>query len=167
MSIKLNKCQSVQFSHSVVSNSLQPHGLHHTRLCCPSPSPGVCSNSCPLSQWCHLTISSSATPFSSCFQFIYLFCLSCGRQDHSLGSGDFSLVEATELNSWDIWVELPWGMWNLLTGIPCIGKQILKTLDHQGSPNTYSSLGHKSSCDHEDKACCKCKAERALLTYFP
>ena len=41
------------FSRSVVSNSLQPHGLQHTRLPCPSPSPGICSNSCPLSQWCH------------------------------------------------------------------------------------------------------------------
>ena len=47
------------FSHSVVSNSLQPHGLQHTRLPCPSLSPGVCSNSYTLSQWCHPTISSS------------------------------------------------------------------------------------------------------------
>ena len=49
------------FSHSVMSNSLQPHGLQHTRLPCPSPSPGACSNSCSLSQWCHLTISSSVS----------------------------------------------------------------------------------------------------------
>ena len=52
---------SVQFS-PVMSNSLQPHGLQHTRLLCPTPSPRVCSNSCPLSQWCHPTISSSVTP---------------------------------------------------------------------------------------------------------
>ena len=56
------------FSHSVMSNSLQPHGLQHTRLPCPSPSPGACSNSCPLNQWCHTTISSSIGPFSSCLQ---------------------------------------------------------------------------------------------------
>ena len=56
---------SVQFSLSVVSNSLQPHGLQHTRLSCPSPTPGVYSNSCPLSRWCHQTISSSVIPFSS------------------------------------------------------------------------------------------------------
>ena len=56
------------FSHWVVSNSLWPHGLQHARLCCPSPSPWVCSNSCPLSQWCHPTISSSVIPFSSCPQ---------------------------------------------------------------------------------------------------
>ena len=56
------------FSHSVMSNSLQPHGQQHTRLPCPSLSPRVCSNSCPLSQWCHSTISSSITLFSSCPQ---------------------------------------------------------------------------------------------------
>ena len=49
---------SVQFSHSVVSNSLWPHRLQHTRPSCPLPTPGVYSNSCPLSQWCHPTISS-------------------------------------------------------------------------------------------------------------
>ena len=61
--------EEVQFSHSVVSNSLQPHGLQHTRLLpCPSPTPGAYSNSCPLSQWCHPTISSSVVPFSSHLQ---------------------------------------------------------------------------------------------------
>ena len=59
---------SFQFSRSVVSNSLQPHGLQHTRLPCPSPTPRAYSNSCPLSQWCHPTISSSILPFSSCLQ---------------------------------------------------------------------------------------------------
>ena len=55
---------SVQFSDSVVSDSLQPHGLQHARPPCPSATPGVYSNSCPLSQWCHPTISSSVVPFS-------------------------------------------------------------------------------------------------------
>ena len=59
---------SVQFSRSVMSDSLGPHGLQHARLPCPSPTPGVCSNSCPSSGWCHPTISSSAIPFSSCLQ---------------------------------------------------------------------------------------------------
>ena len=59
---------SVQFSSSVVSNSLWPHGLQHTRRPCLSPTPGTCSNSCPLSRWCHPTISSSVVPFSSHFQ---------------------------------------------------------------------------------------------------
>ena len=56
------------FSHSVMSNSLWPHGLQCTRLPCPSPSPRACSNLCPLNQWCHPTISSSVVPFSSCLQ---------------------------------------------------------------------------------------------------
>ena len=55
---------SIQFSCSVMSNSLLPHGLQHTRLPCPSPTPGACSNSCPLGRWCHPTISSSVVPFS-------------------------------------------------------------------------------------------------------
>ena len=54
-----------QFSHSVVSDSLWPHGLQHARLPCISPTPGACSNSCPLSQWCHPTTSSSVSPFSA------------------------------------------------------------------------------------------------------
>ena len=57
-----------QFNHSVVSNSLQLHGLRHARLPCPSPSPGAWSNSCPSSWWCHPTISSSVIPFSYCLQ---------------------------------------------------------------------------------------------------
>ena len=52
--------------YSVVSGSLWPHRLKHIMPPCPSPTPGACSNSCPLSQWCHLTISSSVVPFSSC-----------------------------------------------------------------------------------------------------
>ena len=64
---------SVHFSHSVVSDSLQPHGLHHTRLPCPSPTPKAYSRSCPLSQWCHPTISSSIVPFSSCLQSDWIF----------------------------------------------------------------------------------------------
>ena len=56
---------SVQFSHSVMSNSLRPHGLQHSRPHCLSATPGVYSNSCPLRQWCHPAIS-SVVPFSSC-----------------------------------------------------------------------------------------------------
>ena len=56
------------FSCQVTSDSLQPHGLQHTGLPCPSPSSRVCSNLCPLNQWCHPAISSSVIPFSSCLQ---------------------------------------------------------------------------------------------------
>ena len=59
---------SVQFSRSVVSNSLWPHEPQHTRPPCPSPTPGVHPNPCPFRQWCHPTISSSVIPFSSCPQ---------------------------------------------------------------------------------------------------
>ena len=58
--------KSYQFSHSVMSDSLWPHGLQHTRPPCPSSTPRVYSNSCPLSWWCHPNISSSVIPFSSC-----------------------------------------------------------------------------------------------------
>ena len=58
----------VQFSGSVMSDSLQPHGLQHARLPCPSPAPRACSNSWLSCQWCHPTISSSVVPFSSCLQ---------------------------------------------------------------------------------------------------
>ena len=58
---------AIQFSHSFVSHSLQPHGLQHTRLPCPSPTPGAYSNSHPSNWWCHPTISSSVVSFSSCF----------------------------------------------------------------------------------------------------
>ena len=60
--------QSVQFSCSIVSDSWRPYGLQHARPPCPSPNPGVYSNSCPLSWWCHPTTSSSVVPFSSCPQ---------------------------------------------------------------------------------------------------
>ena len=63
----LSVCFSVQFSHSVVSNSLWPHGPQHARPPCPSPTPRVYPNSCPLNRWCHPTISSSV-PFSFCPQ---------------------------------------------------------------------------------------------------
>ena len=60
---------SVQFSRSVVSDSLRPHELQHARPPCPTPAPGAHLNSCPLSRWCHPTISSSVVPSSSCPQF--------------------------------------------------------------------------------------------------
>ena len=60
--------QHFQFSRSVVSKSLRPHRLQYARIPCPSPTPKAYSNSCPLSQWCHPTISSSVVPFSSCLQ---------------------------------------------------------------------------------------------------
>ena len=68
MSLTIARISSVQFSRSVVSNSLRPHESQHTRPPCPSPTPGVYSNACPLSRWYHPIISSSVVPFSSRLQ---------------------------------------------------------------------------------------------------
>ena len=68
LSVLLTWHSSVQFSRSVMSNSLRPLGLQRARHPCPSPTPGVHPNPCPLSRWCHPTISSSVVPFSSCPQ---------------------------------------------------------------------------------------------------
>ena len=64
----VHPCKTCFCSVSQLCLTLHPRGLQHTRLPCPSPSPGVCSNPCPLSRWCHPTISSSIVPFSSCLQ---------------------------------------------------------------------------------------------------
>ena len=68
MKLQFSSTSWVQFSCSVVSDSLQPHGLQHARTPCPSPTPRAYSNSCPLSWWCHSIISSSVVPFSSHLQ---------------------------------------------------------------------------------------------------
>ena len=68
INIYIRYISSVQFSRSVMFNSSWPQRRQHTKLPCPSLTPGACSNSCPLSQWCHPTVSSSVIPFSSCLQ---------------------------------------------------------------------------------------------------
>ena len=109
----LNLFISVQFNHSVVSDSLWPHGLQqYTRPPCPSPTPGVYSNSCPLSQWCHPTTSSSVVPFSSHLQS---FPASGSFQMSQFASGGQSIgVSASEsvllMNIQD-WFPLGWTGW--------------------------------------------------------
>ena len=104
---------SVQFSCSVVSDSLRPHGLQHARLPCTSPTPGVCSNSCPLSQWCHPTISSFVVPFASflqsfpalgCFLMSWLF--ASGGQS----TGVSASASVLPMNIQD-WFPLGWTGW--------------------------------------------------------
>ena len=101
------------FSHSVVSDSLRPHGLQHTRLPCPSPTPRACSNSCPWSQWYQPTISSSVIPFSSCpqsfpasgsFPMSQLF--SSGSQ--SIGASASASVLPVNIQDW---FPLGWTCW--------------------------------------------------------
>ena len=99
---------SVQFSRSVVSDSLPPHELQHTRPPCPSPTPGVHSDSCPSSQWCHPAISSSVVPWSSCPQSLPAsesfpkFSLNCSNISSSLTDSsltvDLSAVSHLSLN---------------------------------------------------------------------
>ena len=104
---------SVQFSHWVMSDSLQPHGLQHTRPPCPSPIPGIYSNSCPSSQWCRPTISSFLVPFSSCpkpfpssgsFQLSQLF--ASGGQSIGVSASESVLP----MNTQD-WSPLGWTGW--------------------------------------------------------
>ena len=105
--------RSVQFSHSVVSNSLWPHGLQHTRLPCPSPTPRAYSNSCPSSRWCHPTISSSVFSLSSCLQSFLAsgsfpmsqFFISGGQS-----TGTSALASALPMNIQD-WSPLGWTGW--------------------------------------------------------
>ena len=103
------------FRCSVVSDFLQPHVLQHARLPCPSPSPRVCSNSYPLSQWCHSTVSSSVIPFSSCSQsfpasgsFLYRLSSSGGQ---SIGASASASVLPGSIQGW-----FPLGLTGL---IPC------------------------------------------------
>ena len=104
---------SVQFSRSVVSDSLWPHELQHARPPCPSPTPGVHSNSCPSSQWCHPAISSSVVPFSPCppippsirvFPMSHLF--AWGGQS----TGASALASVLPMNTQD-WSPLEWISW--------------------------------------------------------
>ena len=83
----------VQFSRSVVSDSLQPHELQHARLPCPSSTHGAFSNSCPSSQWCHPTVSSSVIPFSSCLW--YCPASGCSPMSQFFASGGQSIGVST------------------------------------------------------------------------
>ena len=89
----------VQFSRSVMSDSLWPHGLQHARLPCPSLSPGVCSNSCPLSRWCYPTISSSVAPLlllPSAFPSIRVFTNELALHIRWLKCWSFSISPSNE-----------------------------------------------------------------------
>ena len=107
---------SVQFSPSVISNSLRPHGLQHARLPCPSPTPRAYSNSCPSSrQWCHPTISSSVIPFSTCLQSFLAsgsFPVSQFFASGGQSIGVSALSSVLPMNIQD-WFPLGW------TGSPC------------------------------------------------
>ena len=124
------KFSSVQFSRSVMSNSSWPHRPQHTRPSCPSPTPRVCSNSCPSSRWCHPTISSSVVPFSSClqpfpesgsFQMNQIF--SSGGQS----TGVSASTSVLPMNTQD-WSPLGWTGW-----ISLLFKTLKSLLQHYSS----------------------------------
>ena len=104
---------SIQFSCSVVSNSLQPHGLQHTRPPCPSATPRVYPNSCPLSQWYHPTISSSVIPFSSCLQSFPASGSFPMSQFFASGGQSIGVSASTSVLSMNIqdWFPLGWTGW--------------------------------------------------------
>ena len=106
---------SVQFSHSVVSESLWPHGLQHTRTSCPSPTSRACSNSCPLSWWCHPTISSSVVPFSSCLQSFF------ASDGQSIGASASASVFPVIIQDW---FPLGWTGW-----IPLLSKGLTRVFN--------------------------------------
>ena len=93
-----------------MSNSLQPHGLKHARLPCPSPTPRACSKSCPLSQWCHPTISSSVVSFSSYLQSFPASGSFQTSQFFTSGGVSASIIQFLPMNIQD-WFPLGWTGW--------------------------------------------------------
>ena len=105
--------EKVKWSHSVVSDSLQPQGLQHTSLPCPSPIPQACSNSSPLSWWCHPTVSSSVVPFSSCLQSFPAsrsFSMSWSFASGGHSTGVSASASVLPMNIQD-WFPLGWTGW--------------------------------------------------------
>ena len=105
-----------QFSHSVMSYSLRPHGLQHTRLPCPSPTPRACSNSHPSSQWWHITISSSVIPFSSC---LLSFPGSGSFSNESVLHIRWSKYWSFSFSQFFQWIFRTDFLWDWLVGSPC------------------------------------------------
>ena len=114
MLLNLHLVQSfIQFSHSVVSNSLRHHELQHARLPCPSPTPGAYANSCPSSQWCHPTIWSFVVPFSSLLQSFPALGSFPMSQFFTLGGQSTGISASTSvllMNTHD-WYPLGWTGW--------------------------------------------------------
>ena len=148
---------SLQFHHSVMSDSLQPHGLQHSRLPCP-PTRGDCSNSCPSNQWCHPTISSSVIPFSSCLQSFPAsgsFQVSQLFASDGQNTGVATSTSVLPMNIQD-WIPLGWTGWISLQskGLSrvCSNTTVQKhqffMATSKGFPD--SSVGKESTCNAED-----------------
>ena len=130
-----------------MSDSLQPHGLQHTRLSCPSPTPRASSNSCPLSQWWHTIISSSVVPFSSCLQSFQALGSFPGSQFFASGghsiSFSFSISPSNEYSG-RISFRIDW--FDLLAAQGTL-KSLLQHHSSKASKGTYKDqiLGHFTS----------------------
>ena len=107
----MQKVQFSLFSHSVESYFLPPHGLQHARLPSPSRTSGVCSNSCPSSQWCHPTISSSVIPFSSCLQSFPISGSFPMSQFYASGGQNIGASASVLLTNIQDWFPLEWTGW--------------------------------------------------------
>ena len=111
---RISQFSSVQFSRSVVSDSLRPHESQHARPLCPSPTPRVYPNSCLLSRWCHPAISSSVVPFSSCLQFFpasgFFFSISQFFASGGQSIGVSASTSVLPMNTQD-WSPLGWTGW--------------------------------------------------------
>ena len=132
---------SVQFSRSVVSNSLRPHGLQHARLPCPSLTPGACSNSCPLSQWCHQTISSSVVPVSSLLQSFPPLGSFPVRQFFTSGSQSIGVSASASVLSMNIQDWFPLGLdWLDLLAVQGTFKSLLQHHSSKASILRHSAF---------------------------
>ena len=129
---------SVQFSHSVVSDSLRPHEAQHARLPWPSPTPRVYSNSCPSSRWCHPAISSSVVPFSSCPQSL-LASGSFPMSQHFAWGGRSIGVSASAsvlpMNTQD-WSPLGWIGWRAKKLMLSLDQFSLSVVSDSATPQT-------------------------------
>ena len=141
----LQEASSVQFSCSVVSDSLQPRGLQHARLLCPLPTPRAYSNSCPLCQWCHPTISSCVIPFSSCPQSFLASGSYQMSQLFTSGGQIFRVSTSASLLPVNIqdWFPLGWASWISLKS-KGLSRVISNTQKHQyiGAQLSSQSSSH-------------------------
>ena len=132
---------SVQFSHSFVSDSLRPNEAQHARPPCPSPIPRLYRNSCPLSQWCHLTISSSVVPFFSCPQSLP-------------ASGSYQMSQLFASGGKTIWVSASISVLPMNTqGWRPLGWTSWISLQSKGLQRIFSKTTADGDCSHEIKRC--------------
>ena len=135
------------FSRSVMSNSLRPHGLQHTRFPCPSLSPGACSNSCPLSQWCHPAILFSVIPFfllPSIFLSIRIFCNESALHIRWPNCWIFSISPSNEYSGL-ISFSIDW------FDLPTVQGTVKGLLQHHSSKASTVATKLKDACCLEEK----------------